>query len=278
MRRTQPSQSSVVLTKKELVLLRSRARELGWTVEQKEGYELFTSEPPSRLMVYATGTVVYAGDWAESLLSDILVPLTFDAVVGSDEAGKGEWYGPLVVVAIGASDKQLFRMRMLGVRDSKSISPKGLLRLGDALHRLDVPKGIVVLRCKKYNELYAKLSKEGKGLNDILAWAHAAAISDALASLGDMGDVRVTVDEFDAPRLASRLGAKNLKYTLVQRHGAEAEPEVAAASILAKYIFDTEVKRLESTYNVKLRGAAPASIPDEVLPEVAKLHFKSVGR
>ncbi|MHC1597782.1 MAG: hypothetical protein ACXQT3_05665 [Methermicoccaceae archaeon] len=279
-KRAMPSpQRSVVLTQDELALLSRRARELGWTAEQKEAYELLCAKgSDSRLMVYGTGTVVYAGDEAKSLLSDVLAPPSFDAVVGSDEAGKGEWYGPLVVVAIGASPSQLLEMRMLGIRDSKSLARGRLLRLGEALQHLNVPKGVVVLTCKRYNELYARLSREGKGLNDLLAWAHATAIADVLRAFRDVRAVRITVDEFDAPKLAARLRAKGITHTLVQRHGAEDEPEVAAASVLAKHIFDTEVERLEKTYGIKLKGASPASIPDEILPEVAKLHFKNVGR
>lgn len=274
-------QRSVVLTGEELALLERRARELGWSIEEREGYEAFVARlGTSRLIAYSTGSVVYSGDEAEALVCGVLTSPPFDAVVGSDEAGKGEWYGPLVVVALGASPAQLLEMRMMGIRDSKFLTRERLERLGSALERIDVPKGVMILSPQRYNELYERLSSEGRGLNDLLAWAHASTIADVLTRLEHMGArrVRITVDEFDAPKLASKLKVpEGLECTLVQRHGAEAEPEVAAASILAKYIFEKEVTRLEHTHGVRLRKGSPARIFRDVLPMVAKLHFKGVG-
>lgn len=273
-------QGSVVLTEQELALLKRRACELGWNIEERRGYEVFVARlGASRLIAYSTGSVVYSGEDAEALLSSVLVSPPFDAVVGSDEAGKGEWYGPLVVVALGASPAQLIRMRMMGIRDSKSLTRRRLERLGGVLERIDVLRGVVILSPQRYNELYERLSSRGMGLNDLLAWAHARAIADVLTRLEhtDMKRVRITVDEFDAPKLASRLRVpEGLECTLVQRHGAEAEPEVAAASILAKYIFEREVTKLERTHGVRLKEGSPVHISKDVLPMVAKLHFRCV--
>ena len=44
-------------------------------------------------------------------------------VTGSDEAGKGDYFGPLVVAAVRADADGIARLEALGVRDSRDISP-----------------------------------------------------------------------------------------------------------------------------------------------------------
>jgi len=73
---------------------------------------------------------------------------------------------------------------------------------------------------------------------------------------------------------------------LVQRHRAEEDLAVAAASIVARHEYLARMKQLEKTYSMPLpRGASPAvesaakALVErhgaEVLPKVSKLHFRT---
>jgi ribonuclease HIII len=51
---------------------------------------------------------------------------------------------------------------------------------------------------------------------------------------------------------------------------------VSVASVLAKYIFESEVEKLELSHQIKLKGANPVGINPLILKEVAKTTFKNV--
>jgi ribonuclease HIII len=51
------------------------------------------------------------------LLSEVVLP-----VIGSDESGKGDYFGPLVSACIYVDEKIASQLAVLGVRDSKALS------------------------------------------------------------------------------------------------------------------------------------------------------------
>ena len=57
----------------------------------------------------------------------------FDYLLGSDETGKGEWYGPLVATCMSLNPDELEEFRLMGVRDSKSIKKDVLLKMADEI-------------------------------------------------------------------------------------------------------------------------------------------------
>jgi len=65
------------------------------------------------LVGYKSGNVVYQqGDTADEALKELLLEDGgYDYVIGTDEAGKGEWYGPLVVACIALKQKDIPAMR-----------------------------------------------------------------------------------------------------------------------------------------------------------------------
>jgi len=84
---------------------------------------------PCRIQV--RNVVYQQGDTADEALKELLLEDGgYDYVIGTDEAGKGEWYGPLVVACIALKQKDIPAMRKKGVRDSKKLCRKTLLRIG----------------------------------------------------------------------------------------------------------------------------------------------------
>jgi ribonuclease HIII len=62
----------------------------------------------------------------------------------------------------------------------------------------------------------------------------------------------------------------------IQKTGAETETPVAAASIIAKSLFEKAVDELNEKYDLDLKNSGPEEINPEILPYVAKAHFKNV--
>lgn len=277
-----PISRSLTISLEEATRLRKALAEHGIEIgSPRNGAELFSAKNHGfEFIVYKNGTLVYKDTIrAEELLRNILTTEAgYDFFLGSDEAGKGEWYGPLVVVAIAASPETVARLRRLGVKDSKSLPREAIFHLGEELESIrQLRWKEVVLSPTKYNELYDRFKSEGKTLNDLLAWAHSAALRELLANLRG-NRAKVVIDEFDASKMDLRLRSVDQdKVTIVQKPRGEEDPMVATASILAKWIFEKEVDKLSGRVLLDLKKSSPGDVPRERLPEIAKLHFQNVS-
>ena len=237
------------------------------------------SDGDVRIVVYTSGKIVHNGsESSQKIIDEILRPEdTHDFVLGSDETGKGEWYGPLVVTATALTPDQILVLRKLGVRDSKTIRKPELMKLAVQLFVLDFPRFTITLLPERYNLMYADFEREGKSLNDLMAWAHADVIKDALMSV-NAKNARVVIDKFDFRKMELRLASLDRTHVeIIQKSHGESEIPVAAASIIAKYTFETEVDKLNERYGIDLRKMQPEDLDPSILPFVAKMHFKNVS-
>ena len=271
--------ASIKLGKEEVKRLRERiSAHCLKMVPVKGAYEVLRADDGvTVLILYSSGKLVHnESAVAEQIVEEAVgVDRSYDLLLGSDEAGKGEWYGPLVAVCAAAKPDDVAALRKMGVRDSKTIPRKRLIALGERLQK-EVTYRSVVLPPETYNIMYEGLRSEGKSLNDLLAWAHAAAIKDLLSIL-EYRKARLVIDRFDEKKTDEQLAdltRGNLE--IEQKTHAESEPEVAAASIIAKCIFEEQVSALDKQFGLSLRKMKPSDVPPAILPNVAKLHFKNV--
>lgn len=203
-------------------------------------------------------------------------------VIGIDEAGKGDYFGPLVVAACFSDDRIDSDFDKFGLRESKRVSDKRVFAL-DKLIRKSSRHSIVVIGPEKYNELQAKI----RNLNRLLAWGHARALENLLA---DVNPLEVVADQFGDVRFIERaLMKKGKGVRLLQRTKAEEIPAVAAASILARAEFLRKLKKLSDEFALDLPKGAGQPVDEaakrfvlthgrEKLNKVAKLHFRNTRR
>jgi len=243
-----------------------------------------------KLVVQGSGATLFAGRYLPEDLTAASpgksAPAPDDAalidptrpVVGSDETGKGDYFGPLVVVALRLEPGDRAALAQGGVTDSKALSDTRVRVLGPALMER-FPHAVERLDPPEYNREHARLGN----LNPLLADLHARAIR-AVAHEGD----QVLVDRFASESLvAGRLA--DAKVDLIQRTRAEREVAVAAASVVARFVFLEALQELSEAHAVELRkgagdptdAAARAFVElhgFEALGRVAKLHFKNTGK
>ncbi|MFH2008701.1 MAG: ribonuclease HIII [bacterium] len=202
-----------------------------------------------------------------------------DAWIGSDEVGKGDFFGPLVAVAVRVERDRVELLAELGVADSKTLGDKRIRAIAVDL-RHAVQHKAVIIGPTAYNSLYAKM----RNLNDLLAWAHARAIEDVLAVAPAPYAV---VDRFAKEHvLRGKLMAAGRELHLDQRPRAEDDPAVASASILARDAFLSRMQALSKEAGFTIpRGAGPPVLAagrrlverhgPAALGRFAKLHFKT---
>jgi ribonuclease HIII len=207
------------------------------------------------------------------------VNVDMTARIGSDEAGKGDFFGPLCIGAAQADEAAIKKLLEIGVKDSKRMADKTVLEMAKKIKNT-VPHAIVRLSPKKYNELYASFHN----LNRLLAWGHAAAIGELVEKTGCK---EVLIDQFSSePLVENALRKKNIETHLTQRPRAEEDPVVAAASILARAAFLDGIEQLSQQHGITLPKGASGKVVEtakalvkqkgkEILGEVAKLHFKT---
>jgi ribonuclease HIII len=252
-----------------------------------------------RIVLYTSGKVVVQGKGAQDFVTFVLEPtvlgaaqLGYEAIlnpeaiaphIGVDESGKGDFFGPLVIAAAYTDESLSKTMQEMGVRDSKKITSdaKTLELARDIRKLLGNRFSLISIGPAKYNQLYTRI----RSVNSLLAWGHARAIENLLEVVPACP--RAVSDQFGSKEQVKRaLMQKGRKIDLVQRHRAESDIAVAAASILAREGFLLGLRKLGETYALKLpKGAsdlvqaAAVELVRQHTPaallQAAKCHFKT---
>lgn len=207
--------------------------------------------------------------------------LKYEDYIGTDESGKGDYFGPLVVAAVYVDKESQIKLNELGVKDSKLLSDtfiksieKKIIKIVD--HNFD----IVIINPEKYNKLYESFGN----LNKLLGWAHSKTIENLSQRVNCSG---VISDKFGNEKIIKdELQKKKIQLDLYQTPKAERYIGVAAASILAraKVIdwFDSKSKEL-GIHLTKGAGSEISKIAKSVLYQkgenylrnLVKFHFKN---
>ena len=271
-------------------------------------YARFAAEKEKTNMVfYQSGKLVVQGKGTQEFVEFVLEPeilkevrLGYEAVLnpdlllprlGVDESGKGDFFGPLCVAGAYVNESVVKAWADVGIRDSKNISSDK--RIHDLAELIRKTPGcvttVVPIGNEAYNRLYAKMGS----VNAMLAWGHARVIENLMAQRHRMNPppVRAISDQFASSKevVAGALMSLGRDIELVQKHRAEEDLAVAAASILARDEFVTRLGKLEKKFEQALPKGASAAVDAAAkqfveqhgaggLPQVAKMHFRTALR
>ena len=282
-----------------------RARDFTW---REVPYARFAGEQGKlNVVFYQSGKLVVqgrdTGEFVEFTLEPLILKearLGYEAVLqpelllprfGVDESGKGDFFGPLCVAGVYLNERMVKPWQEAGVRDSKRIS--GDRRIAELADRIRTTPGVVYSVVPIGNEAYNRLYRSMRSENRLLAWGHARVIENLMLQRHRMDPlpVRAISDQFatDKATVAKALMSLGREIELVQRHKAEADLAVAAASILARDEFVRRLRGLGEQFGLVLpKGSSnevevagrefilrhgPAS-----LTKVAKMHFRTAAR
>ncbi|MDB6034500.1 MAG: Ribonuclease [Verrucomicrobiales bacterium] len=268
-------------------------------------YARFAGEKDDiNVVFYNSGKLVLQGKGTKEFIEFVLEPeilkeakLGYETIldpsllrprIGVDESGKGDFFGPLCVAGVYINKDVIERWKDKGIRDSKNISSdKRMAELADVIR--DTP-GCVSTVVPIGNESYNRLYKTMRSVNSMLAWGHARVIENLMGQKHRMNpppELAIS-DQFAANKetVANALMSLGRDIELVQRHKAESDLAVAAASILARDEFVKRLAKLEKDFEMKLPKGASAMVDAaakafiekfgaENLPKVAKMHFRT---
>jgi ribonuclease HIII len=205
--------------------------------------------------------------------------------IGTDESGKGDFFGPLVVAGFLMNRAIEPEVLSLGVTDSKKLRSPQIRRIAAELHkRYSGHISVVSPSMDRYNSLYAQFGN----LNRFLAWGHARVIDNLISAWREHGEPvdGVVSDKFGDESYIVNALASMKTVSLIQRPRGESNSAVAAASIIARDTFEERVGALEKSFGVSLPFGAGHQVKtatkrfievhgQDRLSHAAKTHFKT---
>lgn len=202
--------------------------------------------------------------------------------IGGDESGKGDYFGALTVAACHVDAEIQTQLIELGVADSKRLTDPRIRMLAGRID--DIGCGHVeVLDPADYNEEYRRVGN----VNLLLAEMHGRCVSAIARQVGAQAPV-VIIDQF-ARNNAPLRGQLPRDARLTTKTKAEADPVVAAASILARAAFVESLDRLAEEFGTRFPPGAgdPVLVAGRQfvrtfgagqLSRVAKVHFATTQK
>jgi len=271
-------------------------------------YAQFAAEKEkTNIVFYESGKLVVQGKGTQEFTEFVLEPeilkearLGYEAVLnpellaprlGVDESGKGDFFGPLCIAGVYVNGAVVNAWKDAGIKDSKNISSdRRIKELAELIRSTPgCVTSVVPIGNEAYNRLYAKM----RSVNTLLAWGHARVIENLMGQKDKMTPppVRAISDQFASSKetVAKALMSLGRGIELVQKHRAEEDLAVAAASILARNEFVTRLGDMEKQFEMPLPKGASASVDAaakafivrhgiENLSRVAKMHFRTALR
>ncbi len=203
-----------------------------------------------------------------------------DEYIGTDESGKGDIFGPLVIAAVFVEQDTIPMLVKAGVRDSKEIKNGKINNIAASI--MDIVGNnfaILTLAPPQYNTLYNKYLN----LNKLLNYAHSLVIEELLAKTDCH---TIITDQFSKRDLTVSANPHFAHKKFIQLPKGEKYTGVAAASILARNAFEQWFIEKEKEGYSLLKGASAEvernaanimrTFGPETLLNLTKNHFKPV--
>lgn len=252
------------------------------------------------ITAYRTGKVLFQGKEAEQEAAKWMKEsdqkeapasqprLAAASAIGSDEVGTGDYFGPVVVAAAYVAKDQMDAITAMGIKDSKLLTDEAIRRLAPSLMNM-IPNQTVILS----NPMYNDWQRSGMPQTKIKALLHNEAIGKLVKQLSPIEPEAIIIDQFIERDLYFRYLENE---TNVVRDHVYCYPKaetvhiaVAAASMIARYVFLQEMERLSKEVGMTLPKGAGAQVDQAaakliqthgpaILEMCAKLHFANTKK
>ncbi|MCC0959240.1 ribonuclease HIII [Staphylococcus aureus] len=258
--------------------------------------------------IYQSGKVMFQGNHAEAVSKELLPQhsqlntnktkkknmanssleqtLRYDQFncIGSDEAGSGDYFGPLTVCAAFVTKEHVPILKTLGVDDSKKLTDTKIVELAEQLVAF-IPHSLLTLHNDKYNIQQAKGWTQVK----MKAVLHNEAIKNVLEKIDSSQLDYIVIDQFAKREVYSHYALSDIplpKKTKFETKGESKSLAIAVASIISRYAFITYMDQISKYINMTIPKGAGAKV-DVIaakiikkyglsrLDTISKKHFKN---
>jgi ribonuclease HII len=178
-------------------------------------------------------------------------------ISGTDEAGRGPVFGPLVVACVTVKDdSKLVENR---IRDSKKLSPKRREVLAKLIKEIAISYEVLVIPAKDIDDMRKVMT-----LNEIEVNAFTKVIKKLRPEVVYVDSADVNEERFGRDILSGL----SFKPEMISKHKADdIYPVVGAASILAKTRRDEEVRKIADVLEKKLGLPLGSGYPADVITQ-----------
>ncbi|HAR2860323.1 TPA: ribonuclease HIII [Staphylococcus aureus] len=258
--------------------------------------------------IYQSGKVMFQGNHAEAVSKELLPQhsqlntnktkkknmansfleqtLMYDQFncIGSDEAGSGDYFGPLTVCAAFVTKEHVPILKTLGVDDSKKLTDTKIVELAEQLVTF-IPHSLLTLHNEKYNIQQAKGWTQVK----MKAVLHNEAIKNVLEKIDSSQLDYIVIDQFAKREVYNHYALSDIplpKKTKFETKGESKSLAIAVASIISRYAFVTYMDQISKNINMAIPKGAGAKV-DVIaakiikkyglsrLDTISKKHFKN---
>ena len=194
--------------------------------------------------------------------------------IGSDEVGTGDFFGPICVCAAYVREKDIPRLKKLGVDDSKRLNDEQIRQLGKILIN-EFEYSQVSLDNVKYNELVSRKMN----MNEMKAKMHNRVLFNVSEKHPKVKDL--FMDEFleETNYYDYLIGEKEIMWGVVfKTKGESYYPSVAVGSIIARYSFIQHMDKLSEKYGMKIPYGASKKVTEFARKFMEKYGIKELNK
>ena len=207
------------------------------------------------------------------------------SAIGSDEVGTGDYFFPIVVTACYMDKENIKFLESLGVHDSKKLTDEKIKRCAPLIIK-KIPYESFVLSNKEYNEYHEK----GYNMNKIKAIMHNKVLFKMKNK--SFNYEKIIVDQFALPGVYYNYLRETTNKVTGITFTTKAEDKnlsVACASIISRYVFLSEKKKLEEKLGMSIPLGAGVKVDEvgkeivkkfgnNILNDISKISFKNTDR
>ncbi|ANU11357.1 ribonuclease HIII [Planococcus antarcticus DSM 14505] len=275
-------------------------------IQTKNPYARFSAKLTDTVVtVYTSGKVMFQGNgadreaakWGVVSATEKTIATKGDklpdgftklSVLGSDETGTGDFFGPITVAACYVPADKVELARELGVKDSKQLTDDWMRQVAPDLRAAFAHK-VLTLKNDKYNKVQGQGWSQGK----IKALLHNQALKHVLANIAPNKPDFILIDQFaergiyykhikDEPEIIR-------ENVLFSTKAEGLHVSVACASIIARVAFLEEMDRMSLEAGVTLPKGAGKIVDEsaakiilkhgeEYLKGLTKVHFANTEK
>lgn len=204
------------------------------------------------------------------------------STIGSDETGCGDFFGPIVVAATYVPKDKISYLKSLGVQDSKKVTDDKIKQIAPILLK-EIPYVCYTLNNETYNQNFKNINMVK--LKCILHNKVLCSLVEKYSPVYDYAVVDQFVNEKKYYEYISDVPQKLTKLSFYTK-GESKCTAVAAASIIARYIFLLKMQELDNVVGFHLQKGAGPIVDEQIkiitkekgkdfLKSIAKINFKN---